>query len=253
VTTDERQEIDLIESLDSEVFKLPLAIMRDCGPATQTFAGILKVTNRETFTATKQIATKARLPLRTVRRHIEILGSVGYIADRGREHTRAGRPRRTCTRAITAKARTAMESYGLLPWWACCEIRRVGRLPWCARAVLSIVLARLASLKKVLDEQDGHGCDSGDVWGSIANMGDADRFGFPLWRLEADTGLARPAIVDAKRWLYQRAIVQWCRSERDDGGSDTDILMPRDDFRVVVIPASPGHVFLEFSSEKVPG
>ena len=140
-----------------------------------------------------------------------------------------------------------MESYGLLPWWACCKIG-LGRLPWCARAVLSIVLARLASLKKAVEDQDGHGCDSGDVWGSITNLGDEDRFRFPLERLEAETGLARHSAIDAKHWLYQHRIVILSGGDRPDGGTDRDSLMPNEAFRLVQIPAPKGGVFLEFGT-----
>ena len=51
-----RQHISLLESLDGEWIKLPLAVMQDVGPAVQTLGGVLKVTNKETYVAVVEIA-----------------------------------------------------------------------------------------------------------------------------------------------------------------------------------------------------
>ena len=77
-------------------------------------------------------------------------------------------------------------------------------------------------------------------------MGDCERFQFTLDRLEDTTGLSRPAIVDAKRWLHRQGLVTWMGGKRPDGGNSRDLLMPREGFRVLEISASPGHCFLEF-------
>ena len=64
------QEISLLESLNGEWLKLPLAVMRDVGPAVQTLGGLLEVTKKETYTAVTKISTEAHLPVGTVRRHL---------------------------------------------------------------------------------------------------------------------------------------------------------------------------------------
>ena len=62
ITTPVRH-ISLIDSLADGWLKLPFAVMRDVGPATQTLGGLLKHTNKETFVTAKDIAGKARRPL----------------------------------------------------------------------------------------------------------------------------------------------------------------------------------------------
>ena len=57
-----REEISLLASLTGEWLKLPLSIVRDVGPATQTLGGILKISNRETFVSASKVAERARLP-----------------------------------------------------------------------------------------------------------------------------------------------------------------------------------------------
>src|SRR5262245_58945972 len=89
--------IGLIDSLAGEWFKLPVAVMQGEGPAAQTLAGLLKVTNKETFSPVAAIAQRARLPLKTVRNHLGILAAAGWIINAGHERTRHGAPRRTCT------------------------------------------------------------------------------------------------------------------------------------------------------------
>jgi len=248
-TEDEEQvrEISLIESLDEWWLKLPLTIMQHVGPAVQTLAGILAITNRETFVPVEDIAKRTRLPISTVRKHLRTLIGKGWVENLGRQRTRAGYRRRTVTIRLPKKTRDALEPYGILPWWACCSIRGVGRLPWCAKALLSVVLARLCSLKAAVEQQDGHGLEADDVMGSIENMGGEDRFRFSLDRLARDTGLSRPAIIRGKRWLYRHRIAIWSGT-KPTRGQDTamDVLAPSEDFRVRETPASPGKVWLDF-------
>jgi hypothetical protein len=241
------EEISLRDSLDAEWIKLPLAVMRDVGPACQTLGGLLKLTSRETFSSHAAIAKRARLPVRTVRAHLATLAASGWIEDRGREHTRAGRPRRTCTLAITPRARAAAkESYAVLPWWAGCHIHRVGRLPWSTRAVLSVVMARLMTMKAGI-ERSGDGClDPNDLEGSIEEMGGAGRFRFTLDHLEATTGLARGSIIRAKCQLRGLGIIKIYADDRDDGGTPRDLLWPRENWRVRVTHTSPGRCWLAF-------
>ncbi len=122
-------------------------------------------------------------------------------------------------------------------------------LPWCARAVLSIVMARLASLKKGVENQDGVGLDADDLEGSIENMGGDNRFKFTLKTLTTCTGLTRESVIVAKSRLNcQFRILCWQEGE-DNGTGQTppDYLLPNWDFRVVVTPASEGKCYVKFS------
>ena len=150
------EELDLIEALRRQGWlKLPLAVMQDVGPATQTLGGILRITNRETFASVKSIAAKACLPVATVRKHLVTLHDHAWIINAGREHTRRGAPRRTCTIKIPPQTRGAMTTYAMLPWWAMCQPSRGKRLTWASKAVLSVVMSRLANMVKPVMELDG--------------------------------------------------------------------------------------------------
>ena len=111
LTADERQEISLLDSLTTtaEWLKLPVAVMVRSGPAAQTLAGLLKVTNRETYTAVATIARKARLPVKTVRKHLKTLHDDGWIEHQGRRPTRRGFLRRTATIKVTQQTKDVME------------------------------------------------------------------------------------------------------------------------------------------------
>ncbi|MCG2685421.1 MAG: hypothetical protein L6306_17600 [Planctomycetales bacterium] len=240
----ERQEISLLESLNGVWIKLPTEIMRDVGPAVQTLGGLLKMTNKETFSAVADIATKAQLPVGTVRKHLQWLDAGGWIGNRGRERTRRGRPRRTATLVITKQTRDKIKPYGILPWWACCTIKKVGKLPWSAKAVLAVIMARLAALKAAAQRENCY--DEVDVIDAIENMGGEDRFRFSLDYLEQQTGLTRESIVSAKRRLHKVGIVQWITGGREDGGDGTDLLVPNWGFRVIITSASKGHCYIGF-------
>ena len=255
------ERLDLLASLDREWIKLPLTIMQDVGPAVQTLGGLLKITNRETFVPVAQIAAKARLPLPTVRKHLITLDAKGWIHNRGRECTRRGNLRRTTTVVITKKTKDQLEPYGFLPWWACCEIRNVGKLPWCAKAVFSVLMARLCGLKATFDPEalcacignklaaegeDRDGPDE-DFAAMIENVGGDQRFEFSLDRLVRQTGLSRDSVVTAKRFLCRHGVVEWEGNTPKPGqNTDVDRLVPNWAFRVVVTPASPGKCFLGF-------
>ena len=274
------RHISLIDSLAEEWLKLPFAVMRDVGPAAQTLGGLLKHTNKETFVTAKDIASKARLPLSTVRKHLVTLDEHGWIENAGRERTRTGRARRTCTIKITQKTRDMMEPYACLPWWACCNISKVGRLPWSSKAVLSVVMARLMSLKaaaiesspdenftrpakiadgarrslirepqlhtrpgatrKWLDERDE------ELVGAIDNLGGDERFRFGLDELTRSTGLTRESVVSAKRWLKGRRLINWSGG---DGHLGADCLAPNYEFHVVETTTKPGYCTLAFAHD----
>jgi hypothetical protein len=142
------------------------------------------------------------LPRETVKKHLRRLDEAGWIDNAGRGHTRRGAPRRTATLKITKQTIDHIEPYGFLPWWACCEIQKVGRLPWCARAVLSVWMARLCGLKSAVDAQQDAVTDE-EYAGAIDNLGD-DRFRFSLNWLAQQTGLTRDSVVTAKRFLNHR-------------------------------------------------
>jgi DNA-binding MarR family transcriptional regulator len=266
-TESDRQEISLLESLNSEWLKLPLRIMQDVGPAAQTMGGILKLTNRETFSSVSDIAHKARVPIGTARKHLLTLDANGWIQNRGRQHTRRGAPRRTATIALTSKAKTAATEYAVLPWWTCCSIRKVGKLPWSAKAVLSVVMARLMSLKAVVERDDGHLPDvieqrtedevyfqDGDadddgyrtsvrrgvvdevteeMLGQIDNLGGEDRFRFSLSWLMQQTGLTHDSVTSAKRLLNHRfGIVRWAGTPRLSHGKFKSGTTPEPDYLI---------------------
>lgn len=246
--TGQVERISLLDSLDDRRWiKLPLAAMQQVGPAVQTLGGLLRMTNRETFAPVADIARHARLPRETVKKHLQRLDEGGWIENAGRQHTRRGAPRRTATIKITKQTKDHLEPYGMLPWWACCSIRKVGRLPWCARAVLSIVMARLCSLKAAVDRQQ-EVQDEVELAGAIDNMGGDYRFRFSLHSLTEQTGLTRESVVVAKKLLNHRyGIVQWTGDYPRPGvTTETHLLIPNWDFHVVVTPASEGHCHLAF-------
>ena len=65
-------------------------------------------------------------------------------------------------------------------------------------------MARLASLKKAVEDQDGKGLSTDDLEGSIENMGGDNRFQFTLDDLTEHTGLTRESVVMAKSLLNHR-------------------------------------------------
>lgn len=238
------RRIGLLDALDEHWMKLPLEAMREVGPAVQTLGGLLSVTNGQTFASLDKIAGAARLPKGTLRKHLLPLHEHGWIVHQGRQQTPSGRTRRTATIKVTSRTRDAAKSsYGMLPWWACCRIRRVGRMKWCARAVLSLVMARLAGLKKAAEDENGPRTDADELVDRIESYGD-DRFKFGLVALERQTGLSRPSVVEAKRRLA--GIVNWLSDTDDCGGNLTDILAPNWSFRIVVTPAPQGGCWLDF-------
>ena len=244
------QVFGLIDSLDKTWLKIPLACMSEVGPASQTLAGLLKITNKATFVATSEIATAARVPLPTARRHLESLIRHGWIENQGRCPTRGGRPRRTATRTLTAKCKKSLEPYGILPWWATGRVRKatsikcVGRLKWSTKAVLAIVMSRLASLK-VAAEQDNGTNEVDDVVDWIECYAEPqERFRFSPSYLERQTGLARESVVFAKKDLLRLGIASW----GNDDNSEPDYLCPDWNFQVVITPASTGHIWVDFNN-----
>jgi hypothetical protein len=245
--------------------------MQDVGPAVQTLGGLLKITDRETYVAISEIALKARVPERTAKNHLTTLDNRGWIQHCGRQHTRRGFLRRTATIKITKQTKDRMEPYGLLPWWACCSVSYqanvrvgrsksyrpgivVGRLPWCCKAVLLVVMARLCSLKAAVQQQDEVGdqtlvCEwQDDFRDRLDNMGGDDRFRFSLDWLTERTGLHRESVIQAKRLLNHRfGILKWVGTKPTPGvNTESHLLVPNWEFRVVVKPAGEGRCTLAF-------
>lgn len=231
--------LDLARSLRSEWIKLPLPVMQDCGPAAQTLGGILALSKTSTFASTKTIARKARLPRRTVEKHIDTLEAKGWIKNCGRGVNRQGKPLRTPTLDITDRARSAAEEYGVLPWWATFDTERFA---WSSRAVLSVIMARLMKLGAAAARIVADGDGTPDVWELVEDRG-PDRWRFPIRHLEQTTGLDRKSIIAAKRDLSRRKIVTW---NGGDGGVEYDTLMPRRDFVVTYWPRQNGGCCMRF-------
>lgn len=244
------QYTSLVDSLDEAWIKLPLAVMRDVGPAVQTLGGLLHVTPKETFVEVAEIASKARLPIGTCRKHLVTLDRRGWIKNRGRQVMRSGWLRRTATIAITQQTREHIEPYCVLPWWACCHVLpKNGRLSWGGRAVLAVIMARLMSLKGAIDQQDGCGVDADDLLGSIEDMGGEARWQMSLGWIASQTGLTRDSIASAKRTLAAAGLVRlWAGPDYGSGYDGADIIEPNWDARIVVTPADPGMVRLHIES-----
>jgi hypothetical protein len=232
--------LDLLDALDEHWLKLPHAAMRECGPAAQTLAGLLEVTNRETFAGVGKVAHKARVPTKTARNHLAVLVKAGWVKNNGRQRTRHGRPRRTCTLAVTAKTVEAVKtSYAVLPWWACGRSGHKGTFAWSEKALLAVVMARLMRLRAIVRDHEGQAdLDPADIWASVATLGGPDRFRFSLPALETVTGLRRQAIIAAKRRLHRRRIINWSGTSGESGKAD--VLEPNPKFTVVVTPAGQG-------------
>ena len=84
------QEISLLDSLEGEWIKLLVAAMREVGPAAQTLGGLLKVTSSTTFVPVSGIAMKARVPIKTARKHLATLATRGWIVNEGRQPLKNG-------------------------------------------------------------------------------------------------------------------------------------------------------------------
>jgi hypothetical protein len=226
---DDCDSLDLFQLCEGTWLKLPVDLMSKAGQAAQTFGGLLQITSGETFVKESTIAAHARLPLRTAKSHLKKLTSGKWLDNMGRQPGPSGRARRTCTFCLTPKAREALKrkqpgelTFGVLPLWAC---HGGLDLPWGGKAVLSILMARLMSLKKIIDEADGAAdMDPSDYWGSIAIMDTVERprFQFSVRELGRLTGLGVASVVAAKKRLADAGIVR--RSHHE--------LWPNPEFRV---------------------
>lgn len=242
------RQFGLVESLDlGHWIKLPLAVMRDAGPAAQTLGGLLKLSQKPMFYSAEKIAMAARLPLPTVRKHLLTLREREWIVSHGRQRTSRGWLRRTPTISIHQKTLDCLQPedrvgliYGVLPWWANCTIGKFKKLTWAAKAVLSVVMAKLMQAKMVADDKDF----DVDCWLDEALAG--NRFQLSLSRLEKETGLSRGAVVSAKRQLFRRKIIDLSGGAGDDKCHETDIINPNLQLAIIETPAGEGMCYLSF-------
>ena len=124
-------------------------------------------------------------------------------------------------------------------------------MTWASKAVLSIVMSRLAGLVKTVEELDGK-ADTyrGEIWGSIVNLNGDDRhFLFSRQSLADQTGLDVKSITNAKRDLDSRGIVKWTRFRRADGGDDKHALEPQETFKIRIRPAGENSCFVDWVGE----
>jgi hypothetical protein len=213
VTATDVEYYDLLQSLERfSWLKLPHDCMRECGPAAQTLGALLRISTRETFVTNSTIAETADLPVSTVKKHVAKLAEAGWIANRGRQRTAGGALRRTATRCATSRA-DRCERFGVLPVW-------LSLLPlrWSDRAVFSLVMGRALSVSRGVNKTEA----AAEIE-SIEDLhygGYEDRFHFSLSQIQQQTGLGRHPIVEAKRSLRTRGLIDWYSG---DGG---DVLIP---------------------------
>lgn len=228
----------LLDCLDKrECLKLPLEIMRECGPAVQTFGGLLSITKTRTYSATDKIAEAASLPPATCKKHLATLAAAGWIKNLGHERTASGRPRRTNTIEIEPKALKALKPYGLLPLWACRSPlifkdsegwKKLTRpMPWCAKALLSYLMGHLALHRAGFDKEGNW--DPGEIKDMDA-IKEEIFWEFSLDELEKKLGLSRPSITKAKVYLARLEVIVWTVSR---GVWLADSLRPNPNFRVI--------------------
>lgn len=214
--------LSILESIRGPRLHLPMGAMQDVGPATQTLGGLLAMTKTETFASVERIAHTALVPISTARKHLSVLAKNGWIVNAGRGRTKKGAPRRTCTLKVTEKTTKSLEKYSILPAWAA----EADWLTWADRAVLSVVMAKLAMLIKAIEADRakrraerhastrptkiGEIVESilpfGEMELAILNQGQAP-WEFSLQRLQELTGLGRDAIIAAKRRLVALGIL----------------------------------------------
>ncbi|MDZ4688159.1 MAG: hypothetical protein SH850_24050 [Planctomycetaceae bacterium] len=232
------QRYGLVGALNQSWLKLPTCAMRDVGPASQTLGGIISITSKETFASAQVIADAARVPAKTCRKHLDTLHDRGWIQNEGRQATRRGIPRRTCTIKLTKQTKDLMTDYAILPWFATCYLARAGKLPWSTRAVLGVIMARLCSLKAAAERESGPLAED-EVFGAIENMGSNERFRFSLSDLVKQTGLSRESVCIGKLQLSTLRLIDIVIP---DDRQEAELLVPCWDRQLVITPSKPGFV-----------
>lgn len=232
-------ESSWIDTLTEPWLRLPTSTLVDVGAATQTLGGVLAITNNETFVTIETIAMRARLPKRTVEKHLKTLSAHGWIENQGRGKTRTGRPRRTCTIQVPAITKKCAAEYLPLPWWCTCRFRNTTPLRWSERLIVAMVLRRLMALASAGVEELGA---SYFDWDTYDDLGGDDRFKWSLNEIQEQTGLSRPSIIEAKASLKRRGVIKW----RGSPGSK-DTIAPNERLRVLSTPVEnqPGRFWMD--------
>ena len=236
------REYSILGSLDRDWIKLPHAAMIDVGPATQTLGGILSITSQQTFVAVEKIAICARVPVKTARNQLGNLDGRGWVKNLHRQVTRGKNGptlRKTATYGITDQTRDLIKPYGILPDWGSYRFSDGSRLNWSARAVLSVIMSRLAKYRSLPEVEHEVG---EEFWGSFDNFYWDDRFRFSITFLERTTGLRPEAIVRAKRELASMRIIKWSTDDR------SDIMVPNREFRIVEQSIGNGKMRVDFKT-----
>lgn len=203
--------------------------MRDVGPAVQTLAGLLRITKRETFSPISDIAARAGVPLKTCRNHFAELENGGWVVNKGRGRNKAGITLRTCTICVTKKTIDSLCSastdgggltYGKLPCWATYKFEINGSwkcLPWGARALLSLVISRMAVVKNSIEPGIGMAeIEPERFYEEWANMGEDKHFRLSLPTIEKNTGISQRAAGDAKKTLCELGFIEPTKSAKGD-------------------------------------
>ena len=237
MATTPSKEIERTHFCDSlsNSLAVPLAAVRAVGPAAETLATVMQISLGETFVSQNAIAERARLPVDTVKKHLNKLVPE-WIENNGRQRTKGGRVRRTVTLHPTAMARHNRSPYLLIPWWASCWLnlkqidrtRKTNRLSWSEKVLLGIVVSRFVGIQTGTDDANP-GCINTDAY-------EPERYEFSLRYLEKQTGLDHKTITRAKQSLHRVKLISW-RGEVEPDGKTTDFLVPNFLIDVVEKPA----------------
>lgn len=242
------RQLGLLESLKQPYLKLPLAAMRDVGPAVQALGGFLEITTTETFSRAELIAERSWLPLSTARKNLTTLARNGWLKNKGRKRRGNKQAPKMPTIAVTQKTLDSLDSFSILPRWATYEIQDVGQLNWVVIAVLSVVMSQLLRFDAAARQQTGHGVVADDFEGALELFGGRRRFSFSIPKLEELTGLSNHSIITARNTLGELGIVV----RRDDfGNKQPDILFPNFDFVISKLELHTGEIVYGFNNENL--
>lgn len=220
--------------------KMLVQAMCEVGSAAQTLGGVLKASPKSTYASVSKIALGCRLPVKTVRNHLKILSDNGWITNQGRQPTRTGRARRTCTISVTEKTTSAMTRYCPLPWWV-----QATKWNWRTRALWSVIVCQWLKLRVgILEALGERTCSEPMLPDHLDLIGGDERFGFSLSDLQKMTGLTTDSIVEAKRDLYQGGFVIWAAT---NDHTSPDVLMPNWDMNLIIERVSDDTCTIRFA------
>jgi len=203
--------VPLVDAVNVNYIKLLVDAMHDVGPASQTLAAILDVTNSQTFVGRDKLAAIAGLSVRTTERHLLKLEAHRWIKNLGRQ---AGDDkswkRRTCTIKLTPRTLAALRRdsqngvppYLQLPKWLTrCLKPATGNKP--SRPFSYADLATFAAIASAYQKME-----------RTAQKMEADRGYFlhmvslSLATLRKMTGLSQQSIVAAKAELAACGLIK---------------------------------------------